>query len=102
MTNSTSTIGIADKPYLALHIQTGFIGMKQEESGIFNSDKIYRNPSDWEKSLSCSVDLTGGLYGPETPIFSSNKLKQSQGAGIREIQGEIRNDQCHFTTRGFH
>ena len=69
MTNSTSTIGIADKPYLALHIQTGFLGMKQEESGTFNSDKIYRNPSDWEKSLSCSVDLTGRFYGPETPIF---------------------------------
>ena len=65
MTNSTSTIGIVDKSYLALHIRTGFLGMKQEESGTFNSDKIYRNPSDWEKSL----DLTGRLYGPETPIF---------------------------------
>jgi hypothetical protein len=72
-------LGIADKPYLALHIRTGFLGMKQEEVGHFNSEKIYRNPSDWEKSLTCSVKLAGRLFGPETPLFlatDSSRVKE--------------------------
>ena len=64
-------LGIADGPYmyLALYIRTGFLGMKQEEVGHFFSEKIYRNPSDWEKSLTCSAKLAGKLFGQETPLF---------------------------------
>ena len=72
-------LGIADKPYLALHIRTGFLGMKQEEVGHFNSEKIYRNPSDWEKSLTCSVKLAVRLFGSETPLFlatDSSRVKE--------------------------
>jgi hypothetical protein len=53
--------------------------MKQEEIGHFNSEKIYRNPSDWEKSLTCSVKLAGRFFGPETPLFlatDSSKVKE--------------------------
>ena len=53
--------------------------MKQEEVGKFNSEKIYRNPSDWEKSLSCSVKLAGRLFGQETPLFlatDSSRVKE--------------------------
>ena len=72
-------LGIADRPYLALHIRTGFFGMKQEEVGHFNSEKIYRNPSDWEKSLACSMELAGRLFGSETPLFlatDSSRVKE--------------------------
>ena len=72
-------LGLTDRPYLALHIRTGFLGMKQEESGTFNSEKIYRNPSDWDKSLTCSVRLAGWLHGPEAPIFlatDSSRVKE--------------------------
>ena len=72
-------LGITDRPYLALHIRTGFLGMKQEEVGHFNSEKIYRNPSDWEMSLTCSVNLAGRLFGQETPIFlatDSSRVKE--------------------------
>ena len=72
-------LGMAEKPYLALHIQTGFLGMKQEEVGKFNSKKIYCNPSDLEKSLSCSVKLSRRLFGQETPLFlatDSRRVKE--------------------------
>ena len=82
-------LGIADKPYLALHIRTGFLGMKQEESGTFNSNKIYRNPSDWEKSLSCSVDLTGRLYGPETPIFLATDSSKVKELALQKYEGRF-------------
>ena len=71
-------LGIEDKAYLAVHIRTGFLGMKQEESGKFSSEKIYRNPDDWEKTLACSVSLADKLFGSETPLFlatDSSKVK---------------------------
>ena len=74
-------LGIADKPYLALHIRTGFVGMniKQEEDRHFSPKKVFRNPSDWEKILSCSVELSRRLFGPETPLFlatDSSRVKE--------------------------
>ena len=72
-------LGIANKPYLALHIRTGFLGMKQEEVGHFNSEKIYCNSSDWEKSLACSIKLAERFFGPEAPLFlatDSSRVKE--------------------------
>ena len=62
-------LDISNKPYLAVHLRTGFLGMKQEEEGHFNSDKIYRDKEDWEKTLTCSVKLADRLYGQESSIF---------------------------------
>ena len=74
-----SQLGITDKPYLAVHMRTGFLGMKQEEDGKFNSDKIYRNPEDWDKTLTCSLDLAERIFEKGTPIFlatDSSKVKE--------------------------
>ena len=72
-------LNISNRPYLAVHLRTGFLGMKQEESGKFNADKIYRNPEDWEKTLACSVSLADRLFGPDSSVFlatDSSKVKQ--------------------------
>ena len=72
-------LGIADKPYLALHMRTGFLGMKHEEIGL-SPKKVFRSPSDWEKSLSCSVKLSRRLFGPETSLFlatDSRRVKET-------------------------
>ena len=69
----------AGNPYLAVHMRTGFLGMKQEESGHFNSDKIYRSPEDWERTLTCSVSLSNKLFGSKSVIFlatDSEKVKE--------------------------
>ena len=79
-------LGISEKPYLALHIRTGFLGMKQEEIGKFNSEKIYRNPSDWEKSLSCSVKLAGRLFGQETPLFLATDSSRVKEMAVEEYK----------------
>ena len=44
-------LGILNKPYLALHIRTGFLGMEQDEGRRFNSRKAFRNSTDWEKTI---------------------------------------------------
>ena len=62
-------LGIDDKPYLAVHIRTGFLGMEQEEVGNFNSHKIYRHSTDWKQTLACSVNLAHKLFGSEPSIF---------------------------------
>ena len=72
-------LDISDKPYLAVHLRTGFLGMKQEEEGHFNAHKIYRNPKDWEETLACAVKLADRLYGQESSIFlatDSSKVKE--------------------------
>ena len=60
-------LGILNKPYLALHIRTGFLGMEQDEGRRFNSRKAFRNSTDWEKTISCSIRLANRLFGPESP-----------------------------------
>ena len=34
-------LGISNKPYLAVHIRTGFLGMEQDEGRRFNSRKAF-------------------------------------------------------------
>ena len=68
-----------NKPYLAIHIRTGFLGMEQEEEKRFNSRKAFRNSTDWEKTIACSIRLAGDLYGPEHSIYlatDSNLVKK--------------------------
>ena len=62
-------LGIDGKPYLAVHIRTGFLGMEQEEVGNFSSRKIYRNSTDWKQTLACSVNLAYNMFGLESSIF---------------------------------
>ena len=74
-------LGIADGPYLALHIRTGFLCMKQEEVGHFNPEKNLPQSLRLveEYDLLCKA-------GWETPLFlatDSNKVKEL----AVEIQG---------------
>jgi hypothetical protein len=72
-------LGISNNPYLALHIRTGFLGMEQDEGRRFNSRKAFRNSTDWEKTISCSIRLANRLFGPENPIYlatDSNLVKK--------------------------
>ena len=72
-------LGMMNKPYLAIHIRTGFLGMEQEEGKRFNSRKAFRNSIDWEKTIACSIRLAGDLYGPEHSIYlatDSNLVKK--------------------------
>ena len=78
-------LGIADKPYLALHMRTGFLGMKHEEVGL-SPKKVFRNPSDWEKSLSCSVKLSRRLFGPETPLFLATDSRRVKEMAVEKYK----------------
>ena len=68
-----------NKPYLAIHIRTGFLGMEQDEGEHFNSRKAFRNSTDWEKTVDCSIELADVLFGAEHPIYlatDSNLVKK--------------------------
>ena len=72
-------LGMMNKPYLAIHIRTGFLGMEQEEGKCFNSRKAFRNSTDWEKTIACSIRLADNLYGPKHAIYlatDSNLVKK--------------------------
>ena len=72
-------LGILNKPYLAIHVRTGFLGMEQDERRHFNSRKALRNSTDWEKTITCSIRLADHLFGPENPIYlatDSNLVKK--------------------------
>ena len=72
-------LGLFDQPYLALHIRTGFLGMKQDEGFRFNSRKAFRNSTAWNKTIACSVKLTNKLFGMKQPIYlatDSDKVKE--------------------------
>ena len=73
-------LGLSNKPYLAVHIRTGFLGMEQDEGRRrFNSRKAFRNSTDWVKTIACSIRRANHLYGPETPIYlatDSNLVKK--------------------------
>ena len=72
-------LGLVHKPYLGVHIRTGFLGMEQEEGRHFNSRKAYRNPADWERTITCSISLSERLFGPGHPIYlatDSNLVKR--------------------------
>ena len=72
-------LGILNEPYLAIHIRTGFLGMEQDEGRRFNSRKAFRNSTDWEKTIRCSIQLADHLFGPESPIYlatDSNLVKK--------------------------
>ena len=72
-------LGISNKPYLAIHIRTGFLGMEQDEQRRFNARKALRNLTDWEKTITCSIRLADHLFGPENPIYlatDSNLVKK--------------------------
>ena len=72
-------LGIHDNPYLAVHIRTGFLGTHYEESGKFPKHKIYRDTSDWESTLNCSLDKATKSLGPNATVFlatDSHLVKQ--------------------------
>ena len=78
--NIQRQLGLLNKPYLAVHIRTGFLGMEQDEGKRrFNSRKAFRNSTDWEKTIACSIRRANHLYGPENPIYlatDSNLVKK--------------------------
>ena len=72
-------LGVLNTPYLAVHIRTGFFGMKQDEGSRFHSRKAFRNPIDWEKTIKCSIRLSKRLLGQKHPIYlatDSNVVKE--------------------------
>ena len=72
-------LGVMNKPYLAIHIRSGFFGMEQDEGAHFNSRKAFRNSTDWEKTINCSIELDDVLFGAEHPIdlaTDSNLVKK--------------------------
>ena len=53
--------------------------MEQDEQRHFNSRKALRNSTDWEKTITCSIQLADHLFGPENPIYlatDSNLVKK--------------------------
>ena len=55
--------------YLAVHIRTGFLGNKYEESGHLNPLRVYRSNATWLNTLDCSLRLANHLIGPDSLIF---------------------------------
>ena len=72
-------LGILNKPYLAIHIRTGFL---QDEQRHFNSRKALRNSTDWEKTINVLYNLLTTFSDqnpPPPPIYlatDSNLVKK--------------------------
>ena len=81
-------LGILNKPYLALHIRTGFLGMEQDEGRHFNSRKAFRNSTDWEKTISCSIRLANHLFGPQNPIYLATDSNLVKKLALRKYGGQ--------------
>lgn len=72
-------LGVLDTPYLAIHMRTGFFGMEQDEGSRLHSRKAFRNPIDWDKTITCSIKLSNQLFGKKHPIYlatDSNVVKK--------------------------
>ena len=56
--NAQKQMEIFHKPYIGVHIRTGFLGTEHEEVGHFSKYKIFRTEDVWLNTIKCSLHLS--------------------------------------------
>ena len=71
----TTSMGLHEKRYLAVHLRTGFKGMPHEESfatrWYFRNYKMFDETYIWDGILAYSFDLATKMIGPDSIVYLS-------------------------------
>ena len=91
------SLGIRGQHYVGVHVRTGFMGSKQQESvaNIHEDSKIFRKKSDWLKTFTCSVNLADQFLGPSGSVYLASDSEEVKRLATEQFPSRIKS--AHFT-----
>ena len=88
--DARQVLGLDNQKYVGVHIRTGFLGSKQQES--VKHPKLFRSIQQWEKTLSCAYRSATERLGSSALLFlaADSNLVKNRTLDMHRFKGRFR------------